>query len=714
MAYLRKKYNLSLSSDSESSIDEPVNNTKKESLVKNKLVLKKKETPQKIDKKKSTSNTKSNTIPKKPKKTLLSDDSDSDYYPSSDSDTNSDNEIIKKKLKTKTKTKTINNSDKKEKKTETKKDSKKETKKDSKEKKIELKVKDSKKSSKKSSKEKEKEKVNKIVDNRIFDVNKVRDEKYCKDYFNETLKIHWGYDSLKDAQMEIIQNIICNRCDIAAILATGYGKSICYQLPHVITKKSVIVISPLLALIHEQGLEMRNKGVDVAIFNSTTNEETKKKEKREMMMGKNKLVFMTPEYFVVNENFIKNISDSLLMVCIDEAHAVSTWGLDFRVSYTKLSVIREWLPHTPILTLTATAGVKVRQDINNILKLQNPKLITGSFDRPNLLIKVEPKNDNLMFNILNKYKNEYIIIYSGTKKGTEELSTKIENILKIKCEAYHAGLSDTNRNLIQQQFIDGKVKCIVATIAFGMGINIPNIRLVIHYNCPKNMEGYYQEIGRAGRDGQDSECVLFYCSQDFSRNKYFLRDMKNLEQKKYQENQIKQIELYAYSLECRRKIILQNFGQTINSCSKCDNCIKKQAKITYKQVDYSKHVYILLSLINKLNDSFGSGMCLYVLFGKNAKIKVYMKKYPEYNIGPLLAKEYVWKDLIQKLKLDEIIDEKSIGNSFVKVMFLTNKGLDLVKKLFSKYPSYLVFAQKVEKNEIETNFQFKFNEIKSK
>ena len=347
------------------------------------------------------------------------------------------------------------------------------------------------------------------------------DDELLKEW-NAILKKYWGYPSLKPIQFQILKKVLIEKRDVSAILATGFGKSICYQLPLLITGNCSLVICPLIALMHEQGQEMKKKKIPTAVFNSESTDIIKNEEKMEIINGTNKLIFMTPEYFIKSEHFIKSIADNLSLVCIDEAHAVSTWGLDFRSSYTKLNVIRNWIPDVPILTLTATASTKVREDITNILGLSNPELIIGNFDRPNLLIRVEPRYDDVMLNIkslLNKYSNEYIIIYCKTRDETDLLADKIQD-LGIKCESYHAGMNDKSRTKVQQNFIDGKFKCIIATIAFGMGINIPNVRLVVHFNCPKNIESYYQEIGRAGRDGLPSECILFYSGKDFQINKY--------------------------------------------------------------------------------------------------------------------------------------------------------------------------------------------------
>jgi len=534
--------------------------------------------------------------------------------------------------------------------------------------------------------------------------------------YNKILKKYWNYDSLKDEQFKIIYKIIEEKKDVSAILATGFGKSICYQLPFLITKKSVIVISPLIALMAEQSLEMANKNIPVVVFNSESSSKKKLEDKTDILKGNNKLIFMTPEYFIKNENFIKNIEDQLLMVCIDEAHAISTWGLDFRSSYTKLSVIREWIPDIPILTLTATASTKVREDISNILNLSDPELIIGNFDRPNLLIRVLPRGDDVVTNILNllyKYKDEYAIIYCKTRDETDLLTQKISAI-GIKCDSYHAGMSDKARAKSQQDFIDGTTKCIVATIAFGMGINITNVRLVIHFNCPKNIESYYQEIGRAGRDGNPSECVLFFSLKDFKTNRYFLQSISNPIQKVYQEDQIKQIEKYVYSNECRRKVILQNFGQYINSCTNCDNCINtinnKKKNIIY--FDYTKPVYLIFTVLSKINDKFGSGMIINILLGKKSKVKSWMINYPEYGSGICFGNIDWWKSLIRDLIIDGLLEENQVTKAFYTTTSFTKKGLILKNKLLNLFPNYRDLLIAAENNDEDySDISIKYEEI---
>jgi RecQ family ATP-dependent DNA helicase len=522
--------------------------------------------------------------------------------------------------------------------------------------------------------------------------------------YNSILNKYWNYPSLKPEQYTIISNVLDGR-DVCAVLATGFGKSICYQLPTMIAKKCVIVISPLIALMHEQSEEMKNKNIPVCVFNSTTNQKEKDQIKYNILKGEYMLIYMTPEYLLKSEHFLQKLveNDNLAMVCIDEAHAVSTWGLDFRPSYTKLNVIRDWIPEIPIVTLTATASTKVKEDITKILGLSNPYEVVGNFDRPNLTIRVYPRSDDIMVNIgtlLQTYKNEYIIIYCKTRDETDKLAESI-NKYGVRCQSYHAGIVDKKRNEIQQDFIDGKYKCMIATIAFGMGINIPTVRLVIHYNCPKNIESYYQEIGRAGRDGKPSECYLFYSKKDFYLNRIFLKTIIDDVHRAYQESQIRLIEKYVYSFECRRKLLLVNFGQKIESCLNCDNCLKK---INYNQTDeadidmedYTKQVYLLLNLMLRINDKFGTGMIVNILLGKNSKVKEYMCNFEEYGTGISFGDELWWKDFVRILINNDYLIETQVKGSFGTTLSLTNKGRTIRKQLIGRFPQYINLLQTIE------------------
>ena len=560
---------------------------------------------------------------------------------------------------------------------------------------------------------------NEMISKQNIKISTRSDEELLNEY-NKLLQKYWGYPSLKQTQFEIIKKVIEENKDVCAILATGFGKSICYQLPHLITKKNIIVISPLIALMHEQGQEMSKKGIDVAVFNSDASAKRKDEEREEIIGGVNKLIFMTPEFFIISRDFICSIRERIGMVCIDEAHAVSTWGLDFRSSYLQLSVIKEWIPEIPILTLTATASVKVRDDICRVLKLNKPESIVGNFDRPNLLIRVLNRGNDVFHEIeklLTKYSDEYVIIYCKTRLETETLVEEI-NKMGISANSYHAGMNDKLRKSAQQDFIDGKNKCICATIAFGMGINIPNVRLVIHYNCPKNLESYYQEIGRAGRDEKPSECVLFYNQKDFTISRFLIKDIPDPKVKSYQEEQIRRIEKYVHTHECRRKVILESFGQSIEYCTNCDNCIKKKnTNLTEKinMVDYTRPIYLFLNVLYQTRGGFGIGKSLNVLIGNKSKVNEYMEQWKEYGSGISFGNESWWKELVRYLIVNDYVIETQVDRQFFSLASLTKKGIELRTKLLTKYPTYLDLLKDSE-NPMSSGYNaiaIKLPEIKS-
>jgi len=514
-----------------------------------------------------------------------------------------------------------------------------------------------------------------------------------RDKYNKKLNKYYGYEKLKEEQFNIIYNIIRKKQDTLAILATGFGKSICYQMPYIITKKSVIVVSPLIALMTDQTEELNKLNIPACLFNS--NCKNKELIMNEILEGNNKIIYITPEFLENNYAFIQLLCDNnqLCLIAIDEAHCVSTWGLDFRPSYTKLNTIRDYIDDSiPILAVTATASKKVRKDIIKMLQLNDPDIIISNFDRTNLYISVQKKikDDNeQIINLLNKYKNEYSIVYCKTRDETEKLSDDI-NKHNIKCFSYHAGLSAKDRDNIQKKFISGDIKCIIATIAFGMGINIKNVRLVIHYNCPKNMESYYQEIGRAGRDGLPSECYLFYSKKDFIINRFFVNSIDDIKHRTYQNEQINKIEKFVYSNFCRRISILQNFDSDYDklTCNNCDICLNSNKNI---KKDYSNLIFIILDLINKLTSSYSYGTNTYIniLRGSKAKnITPYMKKLSYYNIGNMYSVEF-YKDIFNELLCNDYLIETNLKSyskfSNICTISCTQKAINWIKLIKNKY-----------------------------
>lgn len=491
--------------------------------------------------------------------------------------------------------------------------------------------------------------------------------------YNVLLEKYYGHKELKPEQKDIIEKILVDKRDICAVLATGYGKSVCYQLPHIITGKSVLVISPLIALMQDQMVNLEKKGINAYCLNSLSG--GKKKGYENIFDGKNKIVYTTPEYITKCPELLENLADELCLVCIDEAHCVSVWGCDFRSSYTQLGLIRDLIPNVPIMAVTATATEKVRKDINVMLKLHNPHIIIGSFKRDNLYIEIKKKVDveTDLLPLMYRYLTEKVIIYCKTIKDTESIQEKLEN-LGINCASYHASLGPDLRTEIQKNFTVGNCKCIIATIAFGMGIDIADIRCVIHYGCPKNLESYYQEIGRAGRDNKNSECLMFYSTKDFILNKFFLKNIKDPKELAYQTQQSNIIDRYVNSLNCRQQLLGDHFAKTIGKCNNCDNCnknnpVKNKTNAKDKVIENKKYIVTendivvlktILHLKENYNKSFGVATLVKILKGsKSEKILDWMTELNTFGKLKKLTLDAI-KLLILNLQNNKYLIDRSV------------------------------------------------------
>lgn len=524
---------------------------------------------------------------------------------------------------------------------------------------------------------------NTVIDTTNITLN--NEEQNILNEYNLVLDKYFGYETLKIEQFKVI-NSIMNNNDTLAMFATGAGKSLNFQMTHLLSNKSIIVIGPLISLILDQYEEVVKRNIDTCIFNSSVKKNEINKSKKELLSGKAKIIFMTPEFFIKSEEFITELyeKDYLKAFAIDECHCVSGWS-DFRKSYLDLNLIKEWLPDIPILGLSATLSKHILDDVVDILNLENVNIFKGDFDRPNLYFEIKPKNENTFNKIIDLIKDnidDYIILYCLTRKETETLSEEINNN-GFKCNAYHAGLSTEQRDIIQTKFISGEFKIICATISFGLGINIPNVKLVIHYNCPRNLDGYIQETGRAGRSKDiQAKCYLFYCNKDFTTHKYFLSKMDDGFLKRHQENQINEMEKFCHSTSCRRKIILGNFGQIKESCDNCDNCLKNKKKII--KLNYYIETYLFLSILNKVNDKFGSGMIINVLLGSKT-VKGDLNQLAEYGSGKRFGNSKWWKNFFLILKINEFIISKQIKGSFgstISLSFKAKKWLNEQKEIY--------------------------------
>ena len=435
----------------------------------------------------------------------------------------------------------------------------------------------------------------------------------------DVLHKYYGYTSFRKGQENIITSII-NKEDVLAIMPTGGGKSICYQVPALCLDGITIVISPLISLMKDQVDALKTIGVKARLINSSLSNSEYNEALEEIENDECKIIYIAPERLdsmdFVNIIRGKNISQ----VAIDEAHCVSQWGHDFRVSYKKIPYFINRLDKRPIVTaFTATASNEVREDIINILNLHNPAVYITGFDRENLSINIVKSSSKNKYTLdyVENHKNESGIIYASTRK---EVETIYEGLLKrnYSVAKYHAGLSNEARKEYQENFINDDIKIMVATNAFGMGIDKPNIRWVLHYNMPQSIENYYQEIGRAGRDGEDSECVLLFSPGDVHTQKYLVEvGIENPDRKRVQYKKLQQMVDLVYSNTCYRKNILNYFGETfLEDCNNCSNCLN-EGEVVDKTLDAQK----VISCIARMKRSFGATMIIDVLRGsKNKKV----------------------------------------------------------------------------------------------
>ncbi|MBC5991844.1 DNA helicase RecQ [Pontibacter cellulosilyticus] len=390
----------------------------------------------------------------------------------------------------------------------------------------------------------------------------------------EALKLYFGYEQFRPMQEQIIEGVLQGK-DVVVLMPTGGGKSVCYQVPAVVLPGLCVVVSPLIALMKDQVEALLANGIPAAYINSSQTAEQQYQIENQCLDGKLKLLYVSPEKLLSPGffAFLKRIKISLF--AIDEAHCISAWGHDFRPEYTQLKVLKQQFQSTPVIALTATADKLTQKDIQEQLYLRNPQTYVASFDRPNINLMVKPGRDRFkkITEFLDRHHNQPGIIYCLSRKGVESLASKLK-ANGYSTTYYHAGMSPNQRAKAQEDFLRDNVQIVCATIAFGMGIDKSNVRWVIHYNLPKNIEGYYQEIGRAGRDGAKSDALLFYSFADVMNMRNMLTESQSHEaQTELQLVKLERMQQFAEASACRRRILLQYFGETMKKdCGNCDIC----------------------------------------------------------------------------------------------------------------------------------------------
>jgi len=516
----------------------------------------------------------------------------------------------------------------------------------------------------------------------------------------EILQQYFGYDNFRLEQANAVENVIAKK-DTFVLMPTGGGKSLCYQVPALVLDGTAIVISPLIALMKDQVDALRVNGISASYINSSMSSFEQNETLNQLKNGQLKLLYVAPEKLSAdNGAFLKLLNDvNISLFAVDEAHCVSHWGHDFRPDYLFLNGLKNQFPQVPIIALTASADKITRKDIIKQLNLQEPLVLISSFDRANIKYFVQPKQSILqnIIQYVNEHPNDSGIIYCLSRKGTEEMSNNLrEN--GINSAFYHAGLSSIERAKVQEGFLKDKTRVMVATIAFGMGIDKSNVRFVMHADLPKNIESYYQETGRAGRDGLPSEAVLFYSYADVMKLRRFAMIEGNEEQSDLMLQKLQQMSDFAEMQKCRRQYLMEYFGEKHDgNCNSCDYCLSD-----FETWDATVDAQKLLSAIFRLKERYGKNLIIDFLRGsKSVKITDHMRSLPTYGVGNNQDKNY-WQNLLRQLLINGFLSESDGEFSVLKLNEESKVVLFKNKKVIFKKVKEQAKAVTVE--EIETDY----------
>jgi ATP-dependent DNA helicase RecQ len=526
-------------------------------------------------------------------------------------------------------------------------------------------------------------------------------EQHSNRQLEQVLKHHFGYDSFRPGQRHVIDAFLQNQ-DTLTIMPTGGGKSLCFQLPALVKQGLTIVVSPLIALMQDQVAALQNAGISATFLNSSLSLAEVRDREQEILTGQVQLLYVAPEKLLKEQflTFLDVVARGIGLTgfAIDEAHCVSEWGHDFRPEYRQLRLLRDRYPAVPMMALTATATERVRYDIVAQLELRDPYIHVASFNRPNLYYEVRQKQKqsyNDLLRLIQQSKGESGIVYCLSRRRVDELTLRLRRD-GVSVLPYHAGLGDKERTQNQNKFIRDDVQVMVATVAFGMGINKPDVRFVVHFDLPKNLEAYYQEAGRAGRDGEPAQCILFFGYGDIRTVDFLIEQQSDEEQQRISRQQLRQVVDYAEGTDCRRTIQLGYFGESFSgNCDNCDNCRHPQPI-----EDWTIEAQKFLSCVARCKERFGMNHIIDVLRGsKNKRVRQNgHDQLSTYGIGTEHTAEQ-WRSLGRSLLHQRLVDETNDGFPTLKLNALSWEVLRKQRSVEIAIPKSISVATSTDTSE---------------